>query len=51
VSTYISDEAGEYLDQLVLLIKKVDGKKPKLAAVLERALENLIKQIGKTDDS
>ena len=45
VSTYISEEAGEDLDQMTLAIKKKEGKKPKIAEVLERSLAALNKQL------
>lgn len=45
VSTYISEESGDLLDNLILQIKRSEGKKPKIAAVLERALLILNKQL------
>ncbi|GHA18983.1 hypothetical protein GCM10008090_30850 [Arenicella chitinivorans] len=45
VSTYISEDAGEVLDQLTLAIKRKEGKKPKIAEVLERSLSALNKQL------
>lgn len=41
VSTFISEDAGDMLDELILKIKKVEGKKPKISRVLEMALSSL----------
>ena len=41
VSTFISEGHGDTLDELILTIKKIDGKKPKISQVLEMALTNL----------
>ncbi|RBP53513.1 hypothetical protein [Arenicella xantha] len=41
VSTFISEDAGDTLDKLILRIKKVEGKKPKISRVLEMALSSL----------
>ena len=41
VSTFISENAGDLLDELILKIKKDEGKKPKIAEVIERALKQL----------
>jgi len=41
VSTFISEDAGDMLDELILKIKKAEGKKPKISHVLEIALSSL----------
>jgi len=41
VSTFISEDAGDILDELILKIKKAEGKKPKISRVLEMALSSL----------
>jgi len=41
VSTFISEDAGDTLDELILRIKKAEGKKPKISRVLEMALSSL----------
>ena len=41
VSTYISDDAAETLDWLTTEIRRRDGRKPKVAEVLERGLDAL----------
>lgn len=41
VSTFISEDAGNTLDELILKIKKLEGKKPKISKVLEMALGSL----------
>lgn len=45
VSNYISNEAGERLEQLMLDVKKKMGRKVKIAEVLEYALEALDESI------
>ncbi len=39
ISTYINEEAGERLENLIIKVRKAKGKKPKIAEVLEQALE------------
>jgi len=41
VSTFISEEHGDILDELILTVKKINGKKPKISQILEMALTNL----------
>ncbi len=41
ISTYINDEAGERLENLIIKIRKLKGKKPKIAEVIEQGLEAL----------
>jgi len=41
VSTFVSEDAGDMLDELILRIKKAEGKKPKISRVLEMALTSL----------
>ena len=41
VSTFINEDAGDTLDELILRIKKAEGKKPKISRVLEMALSSL----------
>ncbi len=41
VSTFISEQSGDTLDELILSIKHSEGKKPKIARVIEMALDSL----------
>ena len=41
VSTFISEQAGDVLDELILSVKQTEGKKPKIARVIEMALDSL----------
>ena len=45
VSTYITNDAGDRLEKLIHDIRQIEGKKPKIAEVLERALESLEKTL------
>jgi hypothetical protein len=39
ISTYINEEAGERLENLIIKVRRARGKKPKIAEVLEQALK------------
>ncbi len=41
ISTYISREASDMLDDIIIKIKRSKGKKPKIAEVIELALIEL----------
>jgi len=44
ISTYITDEASDMLQMLIMKIKKKEGKKPSIGEVLERGLAELDKR-------
>jgi len=41
ISTYVTDEIGDLIDEIIVKIKKQEGKKPKIAEILERAIITL----------
>lgn len=41
VSTYIFEDAGERLEQLILALRRKEGRKVKIAEALERAIDAL----------
>jgi predicted nucleotide-binding protein (sugar kinase/HSP70/actin superfamily) len=45
ISTYISKETSDLLDEIVIKIKKTEKRKPKINEILERAIEKLYEDI------
>ncbi len=45
ISTYISEDSRDRLENITIQLRKKEGRKPKIAEVLERALFELEKKI------
>lgn len=45
VSTYITDEANDTLEMLIIKLRRKEGKKPTIGEVLERAILELDKTL------
>lgn len=45
ISTYITTEASDMIDEIIMTLKKRENKKPKIAKVLEMAIEDLHKKL------
>ena len=45
ISTYITSQASDMIDEIIIKLKKKENKKPKIAEVLEIAVEDLYKKL------
>jgi len=45
IGTYITEEVGDMLDDIIIRIKRQTRKKPKIAEILELAITDLYKKI------
>jgi hypothetical protein len=48
ISTYISKEIGDLLDEIIIKIKKTEKRKPKINEILERAIKKLYEDMNVT---